>query len=134
MNDETRWDIDPPRDEALGHLLHEGGAAMPVSAVNWSRIRREVMRRVAGQAVGGDWWEFVAGWGRVAVAASVAAMLVSVLLLWRAGSSSLEPLAAAAVPESIAIARVATDYPVETAFASLVRTEHHDEFTTWGVR
>jgi hypothetical protein len=37
-------------------------------------------------------------------------------------------------PESVAIARVATAYPVETAFASLVRTEHHDEFTTWGVR
>lgn len=134
MSDEIRWDTDPPRDKPLARLLHAGGAAVPHLAVDWDRLRSEVMRRARGGAAGGNWWEFVAEWGGVAAAASVAAMLVSGFLLWRALAASPVPLAVTAAPESMAIARVATDYPVETAFASLVRTEHHDEFTTWGVR
>jgi hypothetical protein len=85
-------------------------------------------------AMAGNWWDFVAQWGRVAVAASIAAMLFSGFLLWQAIAGSPEPEVIATAPESIAIARAASAYPDETAFASLVRTEHHDEFTTWGIR
>jgi hypothetical protein len=133
MSEEIRWDHDPPRDAALARLLRAGDTAVPHLAVDWDRLRGEVMRRAAG-AARNNWWEFVAAWGRIAAAASVAIMLVSGFLLWRAISSTPIPEALAAAPESVAIARVATDYPVETAFASLVRTEHHDEFTAWGVR
>jgi len=133
MSDEMRWDEDPPRDEALARLLRAGDAAVPYRTVNWARLSTEVMRRARAAVPGGDWWECIAGWGRIAVAASVAAILLSGLMLWRISSMPAGE-AVGTAPESVAIARVATAYPVETAFASLVRTEHHDEFTTWGVR
>ncbi len=131
MNDETRWDQDPPHDEGLARLLRAGDP--PYHAVDWEHLCRMVMRR-ARNSVAPDWWEFVAQWGRVAVAASLAAMILSAFLLWQAISVSPETELAAAVPESIAVARAASAYPDESTFASLVRTEHHDEFTTWGIR
>ena len=126
----------PPRDEALARLLRAGGTACRMSAVNWeSALPRDHAAGGGSGSTAGDWWEFVAGWGRVAVAASVVAMLVSGLLLWRAISGSSEPWKSPRPRRNpIAIARVATAYPDETAFVSLVRTEHHDEFTAWGVR
>jgi hypothetical protein len=134
MSDEMRWDRDPPRDEALARLLRAGDAAIPYRAVNWARLSDEVMRRARAGTAGGLWWECIAGWGRIAAAASIAAILVSGLLLWRTITSMPPAESVAAVPESVAIARVATSYPVEPTFASLVQTEHHDEFTTWGAR
>jgi hypothetical protein len=131
MNDETRWDQDPPHDEGLARLLRAGDA--PYHAVDWEHLCRTVMRSAVSSAAP-NWWELVAQWGRVAVAASVAAMLLSAFLLWQAISVSPETELAAAVPESIAVARAASAYPDESTFASLVRTEHHDEFTTWGIR
>jgi hypothetical protein len=134
MSDETRWDQDPPSDELLARLLRAGGAAVPDGVVDWERLCRNVMRSATGKGVGeSDWWEVVAQWGRVAMAASLAAMLLSGLLLWQAMAGPSEP-AAIATPESIAVARAVSAYPDETAFASLVRTEHHDEFTAWGTR
>jgi hypothetical protein len=133
MSDEIRWDQDPPPDESLARVLRAGGAA-PIEAVDWERLCQCVMRGAASEpGRARDWWEVVAQWGRVAMAASLAAMLVSGVLLWRAIAASAEPEVAAA-PESIAVARAASAYPDEIAFASLVRTEHHDEFTTWGIR
>lgn len=134
MSDNIRWDQDPSRDDALGRVLREGGAAVPYDAVPWARLQVEVMRQAVGRAAAPGWWEFVAGWGRIAAAASVAAMLFSAVVYWRAVPASAVPDAVAAAPESVAIARVATAYPDETAFASLVRAEHHDEFTAWGTR
>lgn len=135
MSDEMRWDQDPPPDESLARLLRAGDTAVPHRAVNWDRLCRSVMQSAMGQgAMAGNWWDFVAQWGRVAVAASVAAMLLSGFLLWQAIAGSPEPEVIATAPESVAIARAASAYPDETAFASLVRTEHHDEFTTWGIR
>jgi hypothetical protein len=132
MNDEIRWDQDPPPDEGLARLLRAGDTA-PYLAIDWERLYRHVMRGAAN-SVAPDWWEFVAQWGRVAVAASLAAMLLSGFLIWRVMSGSPEPELTATAPESIAVARAASAYPDETTFASLVRTEHHDEFTTWGIR
>jgi hypothetical protein len=133
MNDQTRWDQDPPHDAGLARLLRTGNADAPYLAVDWEQLCRTVMRRARTSAAP-DWWDFVAQWGRVAVAASIAAMTLSGFLLWQVISVSPETELAAAVPESIAVARAASAYPDESTFASLVRTEHHDEFTTWGIR
>ena len=132
MSDETRWDQDPARDEGLARLLRAGDAA-PHLAVDWERLCRDVMQRATNSAAP-DWWEFVARWGRVAVAASLAAMILSGFLFWQVIAVSAERELATVAPESIAVARAASSYPDETTFASLVRTEHHDEFTTWGIR
>jgi hypothetical protein len=133
MSDEIRWDRDPLRDEGLARILRAGNAAVPQDTVDWERLCRNVMRGAANSAAL-NWWEFVAQWGRVAVAASLAAMILSGFLLWQMIAGPPEPELATAAPESIAVARVASAYPDETTFASLVRTEHHDEFTTWGIR
>ena len=133
MSDEIRWDQDPPPDESLARLLRAGGGA-PIEAVDWEGLFQRVMRGAASDPGRARyWWEVVAQWGQVVMAASLAAMLVSGFLLWQAIAASAEPEVAAA-PESVAVARAASAYPDETAFASLVRTEHHDEFTTWGIR
>jgi hypothetical protein len=134
MNDEIHWntDRDPPLDEALGRVLRAGGAGIPSDVVDWQRLRGEILRRAMGGGRSRDWWEFVAQWGAVAAAASLGAILLSGLLLWQVVTGSGE--AARAAPESIAIARVATAYPDETVFSSLVQTEHSDEFTAWGTR
>jgi hypothetical protein len=137
MSDEIRWtfDRDPPPDTALARLLRRGGASVPSAAVDWERLCQEIMRRAAVEDAGSrNWWELVVQWGGVAAAASVAAMLLSGFLLWRVISGPLEREVMGITPESIAIARAASAYPDETAFASLVRTEHSDEFTTWGTR
>jgi hypothetical protein len=133
MTDEIRWDQDPLSDERLARLLRAGDADVPYQSVDWDQLRRSVMERAAS-AIAPNWWEFVAQWGRVAVAASLVAMILSGFLLWRVISGSPEPELATMAPESVAVARAATAYPDETTFASLVRTEHHDEFTTWGIR
>lgn len=134
MTDESRWDQDPPPDESLARLLGTAAAA-PFDAVDWERLVRGVMR-AAGSNIGRtrDWMDVVAQWGRVAMAASIVAMLVSGFLLWQAANDPGAPETAATAPESIAVARAASAYPDEPAFASLVRTEHHDEFTSWGIR
>ena len=133
MSDEIRWDQDPLRDERLARMLHAGDAGTPDRTVDWEGLCREVMRG-ATRSAGLTWWDFVARWGRVAVAASLVAMLVSGLLLSQVITDPPEPELATAAPESIAVARAASAYPDETTFASLVRTEHQDEFTAWGTR
>jgi hypothetical protein len=134
MNDEMHrsTDRDPPPDEALGRVLRAGGADIPAGAVEWQRLRREIMRRAMSGGRSRDWWEFVVQWGGVAAAASLGAILLSGLLLWQEVSGPGE--ASSAAPESIAIARVAAAYPDETVFSSLVQTEHSDEFTSWDTR
>lgn len=135
MSDQIRWDKDPERDDALARMLRAGDTTVPHLHVDWDRLRLEIMRRAGGPGSrAGDWWEFIAQWGRVAVAASIAAMLFSGFLLWQAVSASPVPESVAIAPESVAIARVATAYPDEPAFTSLVETEHQDEFTTWSAR
>jgi hypothetical protein len=133
MSDEIRWDQDPLRDERLARMLRAGSAGVPDRAVDWEGLCREVMRG-ATRSAGLNWLDFVAQWGRVAVAASLVAMIVSGLLFWQVITGSPEPELATAAPESIAVARAASAYPDETTFASLVRTEHQDEFTAWGTR
>ena len=44
MNDETRWDQDPPHDERLARLLRAGNADAPYFAVDWEHLCRMVMR------------------------------------------------------------------------------------------
>ena len=94
---------------------------------------RAIMLRATSRGVRSrNWWEFVAQWGGAAAAASVATMLLSGFLLWQVVSGSSEREVPGIAPESVAIARVASAYPDETVFSSLVQTAHSDEFTAWG--
>ncbi|HEY8256289.1 MAG TPA: hypothetical protein VIG08_01415 [Gemmatimonadales bacterium] len=134
MSHEIRWDKDPTPDASLARLLRAGGAAVPESAVDWEGLCQAVMDRVGVESAGRyGWLEVVARWGPPAMAASLVAMLLSGFF-WQALTQTAEPEIASAAPESVAVARAASAYPDEPAFASLVRTEHHDEFTAWGIR
>jgi hypothetical protein len=140
MNDPTRWspEQDPPRDDTLARLLRQADGPTPGADVDWERLHAAVMRGAVSP--GGiiavpprDWWDVVAQWRRVAVAASVAAMLGAGASLWSTGLGSSE-LASGddAAPESVALARVVADYPDDAVFTSMIQTARNDEFTTWG--
>jgi hypothetical protein len=140
MNDPTRWSPgqDPPRDDTLARLLRQADGAPPGADVDWERLRAAVMRDAVSP--GGiaaprprEWWDVVAQWRRVAVAASVAAMLGAGAWVWSTGldSSDLESGDDAA-PESVALSRVVADYPDDAVFTSLIQTARIDEFTSWG--
>jgi hypothetical protein len=139
MNDPRRWspEQDPPRDDTLARLLRQAEGARGAD-VDWERLRAAVMRGAASpdRMVAGpprDWWDVVAQWRRVAVAASVAAMLGTGAALWSTGLGSSE-LASGdeAAPESLALARVVADYPDDAVFTSLIQTAGNDDFTSWG--
>src|SRR6185437_16201029 len=102
----------------------------PGADVDWARLQARVMGG-AGRA----WWDIVVQWRRVAVAASVAAMLAAGALLSGAGTgeeefAELAPIEDVA-PESVALARVVADYPDETVLASLLQTARDEELTAW---
>jgi hypothetical protein len=139
MNDRSRLklDGDPDRDENLARLLRVADAPGPGAGVNWERLHAAVMRRVRAEARSSaparDWWDVVGGWGRIAAAASVAAMLAAGLLLWRTGTGTAEfGLGDNAAPESVALARVVAAYPDDAVLTSLMQAARDDEFTSWG--
>jgi hypothetical protein len=139
MNDPTRWSPgqDPPRDDTLARLLRQADEPPPGSDVDWERLRAAVMRGAVSPggiaAPPREWWDVVVQWRRVAVAASVAAMLGAGASLWSTGFGSSE-LASGddAAPESVALARVVADYPDDAVFTSLIQTARNDDFTSWG--
>jgi hypothetical protein len=142
MNDPSRLmlDGDPPRDESLARLLRAEAGRGPEADVNWERLHAAIMRGARAAATGSaasgrDWWEVVVGWGRIAAAASVAAMLAAGLLLWRTGLESAEVgLADNSAPESVALARVVDAYPNDAVLSSLLQAARDDDFTSWGIQ
>jgi hypothetical protein len=137
MNDPSRWslDQDPPRDDALARLLRAADVPAPGADVDWERLHGAIVRR-AGLRPGRpstprEWWDVVVQWRRLAVAASVAAMLGAAALLWRADSSSPELTLTDAAPESAALARVVAAYPDEAVLTSMLEDGRNDEFTSW---
>jgi hypothetical protein len=140
MNDPTRWSLeqDPPRDDTLARLLRQAGGPPPGSDVDWERLHAAVMRGAVspgGMAAAPprEWWDVVVQWRRVAVAASVAAMLGAGASLWSTGLGSSELVSGDdAAPESVALARVVADYPDDAVFTSLIQTARSDDFTSWG--
>jgi hypothetical protein len=141
MTDEPRWslDRDPPRDEALGRLLRSAGGPTP-NDTDWERLLAAIMRKaevsvsVAPGVAPREWWGVLVQWRRIAVAASVAAMLAAGALEWRGESSTqtLEPRDDA--PESVALARVVAAYPDDDVLSSLIQTTGNDELASWGAR
>jgi hypothetical protein len=140
MNDPTRWSPvqDPPRDDTLARLLRQADGTPPDTDVDWERLHAAVMRGAVSRgglaaAPPREWWDVVVQWRRVAVAASVAAMLGAGAVLWSTGLGSSE-LASGdeAAPESLALARVVADYPDDAVFTSLIQTARNDDFTSWG--
>jgi len=138
MNDPSRPTLvrDPARDENLARLLR--AADEPGPDVDWERLHAAVMRgaKAARSSVPArDWWDVVVGWGRIAAAASVAAMLAAGLLLWRTGFETAEVgVGDNTAPESVALARVVAAYPDDAVLSSLLQAARDDEFTSWGVQ
>jgi hypothetical protein len=96
-------------------------------------MRRAVPRGGKSAPPPREWWDVVVQWRRVAMAASVAAMLGAGAWVWSTelGSSELASGDDAA-PESVALARVVADYPDDAVFTSLIQTARNDDFTSWG--
>jgi hypothetical protein len=140
MNDPTPWSLeqDPPRDESLGRLLRRAEGGAPGADVNWERLRVAIMRGVASASgaateTGREWLEVVFQWRRLAVAASVAAMLAVGGLLWRTDVGTPDIiLSESDPPESVALARVVAAYPDEAVLGSLMQTARADELASWG--
>jgi hypothetical protein len=137
MNDSSRWslDRDPPRDEALARLLRAADETPPDAAVDWDRLHATILRRAAlrpnGRGAPREWWDVVVEWRRLAVAASVAAILAAAALLWRGESADSEPSLADAAPESVALTRVVAAYSDEAVLTSMLEADRNDEFTSW---
>ena len=136
MNDPSRWsfDQDPPRDEALARLLRAAAEPAPGADVDWERLHARILRgrgRDTGAAQGPrEWWDVVVQWRRLALAASVAAILAAALL-WRTDSTGSEFSLIDAAPESAALARVVAAYPDEAVLTSMLEDGRNDEFTSW---
>jgi hypothetical protein len=140
MNDSSRWslDQDPPRDETLARLLSAADQPPPGSDVDWERLRGAIVREAGlGRAPGstpGEWWDVLVQWRRLAVAASIAALLAATALLWRADSSDTDLALTDAAPESAALARVVAAYPDDAVLTSMLEQSRTDEFTSWDPR
>ena len=139
MNDTDHWspDHDPPRDETFTRLLRAADARE--ADERWARLHAAIMRRATGAGRPGSperaWWDVVLEWRRVAVAASVAAMLAAGALLWRAGTGGDDlALGAGDAPESVALARVVAAYPDDAVLTSLIQTAGSDELAGWESR
>lgn len=134
----SHWslDTDPPRDERLARLLRSAESADP-AAVDWDGLHARILRG-AGMAAGApaarEWWDVVAQWRRVALAASVAAILAAAALLWRTGQSDTDVSLYDATPETAALARVVVAYPDEAVFTSMVEDAGTDELAAWTPR
>jgi len=135
---DSRWSFndDPPRDEALARLLRAGTPPVPEDEVAWDELHGAILRAARAAPGARQWWDVVLEWRRVAIAASVAAMLAAGALLWQAGGSTDEEvaLAADAAPESVALARVVAAYPDDAVLTSLLQTAREDELTDWETR
>ena len=135
---DSRWSFndDPPRDEALARLLRAGTPPVPEHEVAWDELHGAILRAARAAPGARQWWDVVLEWRRVAIVASVAAMLAAGALLWQAGGSTDEEvaLAADAAPESVALARVVAAYPDDAVLTSLLQTAREDELTDWETR
>jgi len=136
---DSRWSFndDPPRDEALARLLRAGTPPVPEHEVAWDELHGAILRAARVAPGARQWWDVVLEWRRVAIAASVAAMLATGALLWQAGGSTDDEVALAAdaaPPESVALARVVAAYPDDAVLTSLLQTAREDELTDWETR
>ena len=137
MKDSSRWslDQDPPRDDELARLL--AAADQPPRAdVDWERLRGAIVRRanLRGLAAPREWWDVVVEWRRLAVAASIAALLTAAALLWESDRSDAELALTDVAPESAALARVVASYPDDAVLSSMLEQGRTDEFTSWEPR
>jgi len=135
MNDPSRWslDRDPPRDDLLARLLRAADQPPLGADVDWERLHSAIARSVgvASGALPPEWWDVLVQWRRLAVAASVVAMLAAAALLWRADSPDTELSVTGAEPESAALARVVAAYPDDAVLTSMLEESRTDEFTSW---
>jgi hypothetical protein len=142
MTDPAHWslDTDPPRDRALARQLRAAEDAAPLADAEWDRLRSAIMTAAGAsrpdiRGAEREWWDVVAQWRRVAVAASVAAILGAGALVWGSGPAAEElAIGEGTAPESVALARVVADYPDDAVLVSFLDNARADEFTSWGER
>ncbi|HUR96365.1 MAG TPA: hypothetical protein VMY76_17435 [Gemmatimonadales bacterium] len=136
MTEPVQWspDRDPARDDTLARLLRQVDGTAPADRVDWERLHAGILARVAAaDPAPRAWWNVLVQWRRLAVAASLAAMLGAAALVWEAdsGASELE-LGDAIAPEAAALARVVAAYPDDAVFTSLIQTARSDVLISWG--
>jgi hypothetical protein len=102
-------------------------------ALDDARLARGA-RGPAARPDAGEWWDVVARWRRVAVAASVAAILAAAAMLWQTERSDAEVSLTDAAPETAALARVVVAYPDEAVFSSMVQDGRTDALAAWESR
>ncbi|HKT59916.1 MAG TPA: hypothetical protein VJQ46_07675 [Gemmatimonadales bacterium] len=137
MNDSSRWslDQDPPRDDTLARLLSAADRPPPGADVDWERLRDAIVRGAGpGWSAPREWWDVVVQWRRLAVAASIAALLAAAALLWQSEPADTDLALADAAPESAALARVVAAYPDDAVLTSMLEQSRTDEFTSWDPR
>ena len=140
MTDPTHWslDRDPPRDEVLARQLRAAEGAAPGADTDWERLRSAIMAGAGGRGLLGaprEWWDVVVQWRRVAMAASVAAILGAGAMIWRGGPAAEElAIGEDTSPESVALARVVADYPDDAVLVSFLDNARADDITAWGDR
>ncbi len=135
----SHWslDEDPPRDEALARLLRSADGSVGTRPMDWDRLHDRIAAAAglpAARPDAGEWWDVVARWRRVAVAASVAAILAAAAMLWQTERSDAEVSLTDAAPETAALARVVVAYPDEAVFSSMVQDGRTDALAAWESR
>jgi hypothetical protein len=109
-------------------------AVPPLAEADASRLEAAIMsaiRRGVADGVTTAWWEVAARWAPAAIAAGVAAVLLSGAVIFgafRSGSGSESE----AAPETAAVAQVIGRYPEDAVLASLLAGDQPDALSPWG--
>ena len=126
----SSWD----RDSALAEILRLGGAGIPLHAVDWDRLHRSIIVRAheaRGERQRQSWWEIAAQSRRLAVAASLAALLTAAALLHDGPLESQPGPPLALSSESLALAHLAQAIREDEGFTALVRAAGGDLYAHW---
>lgn len=115
---------DPPRDAALARLLAAAGHAVPDDDARADRLARTIAAHARrATPVRAGWWDELSGWMRPALAASIAAAIVSGALLAFGSEVPLEAEAVALsgvqAPERAVVERLVSGSSTDETFTLL---------------
>jgi hypothetical protein len=133
MTTDGAWDHDPTPDPVLRRALRPA-ATPPLTDADAGRLEAAVMsavRRGVADGVTAAWWEVAARWAPGAIAAGIAAVLLSGAVLFGATRPGSEAENEAA-PETAAVAQVIGRYPGDAVLASLLAGDQPDALSPWG--
>ncbi len=123
------------RDEALAEALRLGGAAVRLDGVDWEGLRQTITSRARAERYPTPrflWWEVAAQRRRLAVAASLGALLSAALLSRdRPADTPTKGTELVLPSESVALAHLVHVIQVEEGFTALIRASGGDLFAGW---